>query len=277
MQRFLAGILFLSFFSALALSQAKQDAATPPSVHIEHLGKFPVVELRRYTIKEDERQHFAQYFESYFPEAFEQLGTIVAGSFFERDKPNGFTWIRGFHTIEDRAISSGEFYYGPVWREHRATMNGLIVDSDNVMLLRALSPERSVTILPAVDPVKEPDGATGVVVAQIFSVKPNSVDTFAQQAEPAFARYRAAGAREAGVFATLDVPNNFPQLPLRADGPFLVWLGVVKDDQVLETQLMPVLRQSQQSFSSAELLKARPELITLHPTHRSRLRWLPQG
>jgi hypothetical protein len=277
MQRFLAGILFLSAFSALALSQAKQDAATPPLIHIEHLGKFPVVELRRYTIKEGERQHFAQYFESYFPEAFEQLGTIVAGSFFERDKPNGFTWIRGFHTIEDRAISSGEFYYGPVWREHRATMNGLIVDSDNVMLLRALSPERSLTILPAMDPVKEPDGATGVVVTQIFSVKPNNVDTFAQQAEPAFARYRTAGAREVGVLVTLDVANNFPQLPLRADGPFLVWLGLLKDDQVLESQFRPILQQSQQLFSSTGLLRSTPELIVLYPTHRSRLRWLPEG
>jgi hypothetical protein len=145
------------------------------------------------------------------------------------------------------------------------------------MLLRALSSERSVTILPAVDPVKEPDGATGVVVAQIFSVKPNSVDTFAQQAEMAFARYREAGAREAGVLVTLDVPNNFPQLPLCSDGPFLVWLGLIKDDQVLKTQFMPVLLQSQQSFSSVELLRGTPEIIILHPTHRSRLRWLPQS
>jgi hypothetical protein len=275
-RRFLAGIVLVSACSALAFSRTNQDSATPPQGQVEHLGKFPVIEFRRYTIKEGEREHFAQYFEGYFPEAFEQLGSIVAGSFFERDKPAGFTWIRGFHTMEERAITSGEFYYGPLWREHRKTMNDLIVDSDNVMLLHALSPERSVTILPAMDPVKELDGAKGVVVAQIFAIKPNCVDAFAQQAEPAFAKYRTAGAREVGVLVTLDAANNFPQLPVRADGPFLVWLGLLKDDQELATKFMPVLQQSQQSLSSTELLRATPELIVLHPTHRSRLRWLPE-
>jgi len=31
------------------------------------------------------------------------------------------------------------------------------------------------------------------------------------------------------VLVTLDVPNNFPQLPVRTDGPYLVWLGIVRD------------------------------------------------
>jgi hypothetical protein len=69
-----------------------------------------------------------------------------------------------------------------------------------------------------------------VVVAQIFAVRPDRVDEFAGLAEAAFAAYRAAGAREAGVLVTLDAPNNFPHLPIRTDGPFLVWLGVVADD-----------------------------------------------
>ena len=101
----------------------------------------------------------AQYFETYFPEAIEQTGAIVAGSFFERNHPNGFTWIRGFHTMEARAIDDALFYYGPVWREHRKTMNDLLMDSDNVLQLRPLSPEQGVIILPTVDPLSEPDGS----------------------------------------------------------------------------------------------------------------------
>jgi hypothetical protein len=86
-----------------------------------------------------------------------------------------------------------------------------------------------------VDPVIEPKGAQGVVIAQIFAVKPGSVDAFAERAETAFAKYRDAGAREAGVRVTLDARNNFPQLPIRTDGPFLVWLKIVRDDQTLES------------------------------------------
>jgi hypothetical protein len=188
----------------------------------------------------------------------------------------GFTWIRGFHTIEARAVVNAEFYYGPVWKEHKKTLNDLLTDSDNVLLLRPLSPERSVQILPAVDPVTEPHGAQGVLVAQIFAVQKDQVDAFARQAEPAFSAYRAAGAREVGVLVTLDVPNNFPQLPVRTDGPYLVWLGILKDNSMLETQFNPALQKSLASLQATGLLRGTPELIVLDPTHRSRLRWLEE-
>src|SRR5882724_3738400 len=220
------------------------------------MSDFQVFEFRRYTIKAGEREHFAQYFESYFPEAFQQLGAIAAGSFFERRNQFGFTWIRGFHTIEDRAVANAAFYYGPVWKEHKATLNNLMTDSDNVLLLRPLSPERGITVLPAVDPVLEAKGAQGIVVAQIFAVKANSVDTFAQDAEATFAGYRAAGVREAGVLVTLDVPNNFPQLPIRTDGPYLVWLGIIKNDEILKTRFKPLAERSSQSLFATGLLRS---------------------
>ena len=87
-----------------------------------------------------------------------------------------------------------------------------------------------------------------------------------------FASYRAAGAREAGVLVTLDAPNNFPQLPVRTDRPYLVWLGIVKDNKTLEAQLIPLAERS--PLSATDLLRTTPELVILDPTRRSRLRWL---
>jgi hypothetical protein len=279
--RFLEGMSIFIALSVFAFARTNQNGTNSSAGHAasrtDHFGNFQVIEFRRYTIKDGEREHFAQYFDTYFPEAFEQVGAIAVGSFFERDKPAGFTWIRGFHSVDERAVANAEFYYGPLWKEHRTTLNNLIVDSDNVMLLHSLSPERSVTILPAVDPVTETNGATGVVVAQIFAVKPNSVDAFVQQSEAPFAKYRTAGAREAGVLVTLDVTNTFPQLPVRTDGPFLVWLGLLQDDEALESQFNPAVQQSRQALLSTGLLRGTPELVVLHPTHRSRLRWLPQS
>ena len=244
--------------------------------NIKHLGDFQAIELRRYTTTEGERQHFASYFDTFFPEAFEQLGAIALGSFFERGSTTHFTWLRGFHTINDRAIANAAFYYGPVWKEHKQTLNDILPDSDNVLLLRPLTPERAVMVLPSVDPVLEEQGAQGVVVAEIFSVKKGSEDAFAQQAERIFARYRAAGVREAGVLVTLDVPNNFPQLPIRSDGPFLVWLGILKDNQALETRFNPLEQDSRQSLSATGLLRSEPEVVVMDPTRRSRLRWFPE-
>ena len=275
MLRFLTKILLLTV-SVTTFAQTGQTVGNKAMDRVKHLKDFQVIEFRRYTVKEGEREHFAEYFESYFPEAFQQMGAIAFGQFFERKNPVGFTWMRGFKNTDARAVINAGFYYGPLWREHALTMNSLMVDSNNVLLLRPLSPERGVAVLPAVDPVTERKGAQGVVVAQIFAVKANSVDAFAQQAEATFAGYRAAGAREAGVLVTLDAPNNFPQLPVRTDGPYLVWLGVVKDNQTLETQFTPLAERSSQSLSTTGLLRGAPELVILDPTSRSRLRWLAE-
>jgi hypothetical protein len=241
---------------------------------IEHLKDFRVIEFRRYTIQEGEREHFARYFESFFPEAFQQIGAFAFGQFLER-KNSRFTWMRGFKDMDARATANAAFYYGPLWKEPRASLNDRMLDFDNVLLLRPLSPERGITILPAVDPVKEPDGARGIVAAQVFPVQANRVDAFAQEAEKTFAGYRAAGVREAGVLVSLDAPNNFPQHPIRTDGPFLVWLGIVRDNQMLESRFLPLAQSSEQSLSATGLLRDAPELIILDPTSRSRLRWLP--
>jgi len=275
--RFIAGILFLISVSTVTPTQTAQTTVNKSMEHIKHLNDFQVLEFRRYTIKKGERQHFAQYFESYFPEAFEQLGALACGQFFQRNNPSGFTWIRGFHNIDARATVNAAFYYGPLWKEHKSTMNDILTDSDNVLLLRPVSPERGVTILPAVDPVTEERGAQGIVVAQIFAVKADSVESFAKQAEATFTGYRAAGVREAGVLVTLDVSNNFPQLPVRTDGPYLVWLGILKDSQMLETRFNPLAERSLQALSATGLLRGTPELLVLDPTRRSRLRWLPES
>lgn len=249
------------------------DNESPSMQTIEHLGQFDVIELRRYITSAGERQNFATYFESFFPEAFEQLGAMVFGSFCERGSETRFTWLRGFRDINARAIVNAAFYYGPVWKEHRDTVNGILPDSDNVLLLRPLDPARSVMLLPAVDPVAEREGAHGVIVAQIFAVKPDAVNTFAQQAETVFAHYRAAGIREAGVLVTLDVPNNFPQLPFRTDGPYLVWLAILKDDQALKNKFDPLEQDNRRFFADTGLLRSPPELVIMDPTRRSRLRW----
>jgi hypothetical protein len=273
--RFLMTILLLTVGTTI-FAPASQHSGNKALDRVKHLKDFQVIEFRRYTVKEGEREHFAEYFESYFPEAFQQMGAIAFGQFFERKNPVGFTWIRGFKNTDARAVINSGFYYGPLWREHAFTMNSLMVDATNVLLLCPLAPERGLTVLPSVDPVTEGKGAQGVVVALIFAVKPNSVDAFAQQAEAAFAGYRAADVREAGVLITLDVPNNFPQLPVRTDGPYLVWLGIIKDNQTLDTRFTPLAERSFQSLSATGLLRSAPELVILDPTRRSRLRWLTE-
>jgi hypothetical protein len=54
-----------------------------------------------------------------------------------------------------------------------------------------------------------------------------------------------------------------------------VWLGIFKDNQMLETGFTPVAERSQQALTVTGLLRSAPEFLILDPTARSRLRWLP--
>lgn len=234
---------------------------------------YQVIEFRRYQIKPGKREEFATYFETYFPEAFQQLGALALGQGFERDQVHGFTWLRGFPSIDARAIANSAFYYGPVWKEHRNTLNGLLDDSDNAYLMRPLDVAHGIDAFPAVDPIAEASGAHGIWVAQLFALKPDMVDEFARHADESFARYRTAGIRQAGVLATLDANNNFPQLPVRTDGPYLLWLGVAQDQAAVDAW-QNMAKEEDRYLQSGSYLARATEEIVITPTRRSRLRWL---
>ena len=240
---------------------------------IDLLGEFPVVEFRRYRINAAERDHFACYFDSFFPEAIQQLGGMVLGQFLERDSDEGFTWLRGFHDMEARALVNTALYDGPVWKEHRSRMNEYMLDHTNVLLMGPVARERAVPVLAAVDPFREHATSRGVAIAQVFAVKSGSLEDFMRLAEPVFATYVSGGVREAGILASLDVPNNFPRLPFRTDGLYVVWLGIVENDGVLNARLRPAAERAVKVLADSPLLKGTPELIVLDPTRRSRLRW----
>lgn len=273
---------FLAFCTLLIASIPAFAAASPGAEcggagsidDTQQLGRFNVIELRRYPIAPGQRAAFAKYYDDWFPAAFEQVGVLVFGEFFERGQYN-FTWIRGFHTIEDHAIAQAQFYYGPVWREHRGQANKLLpgVD-DNVLMLHALNSQTEMPAMPAVDPVKEPNGAQGIVVAEIYAVRKEDMQAFAQRALHAFSRYAASGVRPAGVLVTLDAPNNFPLLPVRTDGPYLVALHILRDEAVLKATFDPLLARTKRELVATGMLQRPPEVLVLDTEHNSRLRWL---
>lgn len=257
------------------LPAARADEPADALESVAHLQNYPVVELRRYDIAPGQRERFVRYFDTYFPEAFEQLDCMVFGQFEDRAALTRFVWLRGYRDINARPIVDSAFYYGPVWREHRVKVNALLPGaSDNVLLLRPLNPDTGIPVLPAVDPVDAAQNARGVMVAQIFAVKKGDEESFAEKAQATFARYHDASVQAVGVLVTLDVPNNFPQLPIRTDGPFLVWLGLVKDDAAL-ARFEPLATQTEQALAGSGMLRGTPERLVLDPTQRSRLRWWP--
>jgi hypothetical protein len=104
------GMILVTALTAMPRTRAVSGGESGSMKRVKHLKDFRVIEFRRYTVKRGERDHFVRYFESYFPEAFEQLGAIAFGQFLERRNGGGFTWIRGFPDMDSHAAASKAFY-----------------------------------------------------------------------------------------------------------------------------------------------------------------------
>jgi len=95
------------------------------------------IELRQYTLKSGRRDTLIELFEREFVDPLNAAGAYVLGTFRDVDDPDRFVWLRGFETMDKRAEALTTFYGGPVWAAHRSAANDTMVDSDNVLLLRA--------------------------------------------------------------------------------------------------------------------------------------------
>jgi hypothetical protein len=80
------GCLVLLVLIGFTLAQDKSVATANVVKKSSLLADFQVIEFRRYTIRDGEREHFAQYFESYFPEAFHNWGLSRSDSFWNAGK-----------------------------------------------------------------------------------------------------------------------------------------------------------------------------------------------
>src|SRR5437667_12343164 len=95
----LGPISFCLVHAAVGLTPAEQrQPANQIMNDTNPLSSFQVIEFRRYTIKEGERENFITYFETFFPEAFEQLGALALGQFRERGNASGFVWWGDVYT-----------------------------------------------------------------------------------------------------------------------------------------------------------------------------------
>jgi hypothetical protein len=208
-----------------------------------------IVELRQYVLHPGMREVLIELFDREFVETQESVGMQVLGQFRDLHDPNRFVWLRGFADMEARAAGLAAFYGGPVWAKHRAVANATMIDSDNVLLLR---PARSTSGFQLPD---HRDNSTGQVVqASIYYFDA----PIAAELVDEFELYLGANVAVLGLFVTEPSPNNFPALPVREDEHVLVWFG--------RAPARPLTDRL------ARRLRRAPELHTLAPTSRSRLR-----
>ncbi len=192
-----------------------------------------MVELRQYSLHPGARDRLISLFEREFVDNQDALGLQVLGIFIDADDPDRFVWLRGFASMAERRRGLEAFYGGPAWRRHREEANATMIDSDDVLLLRPLTPW----------PAPASSGIWQAVVCPL--------------AAPADDALRSALRQQTVTWLeTEPAENDFPRLPVRP-GSWVLGLAPTPLD------IPPALHIR---------LAARPRRLQLLPTARSRLR-----
>src|SRR5262249_3610318 len=149
--------------------------------------------------------------------------------------------------------------------------NPTMVDSDNVLLLKPVSPA---TAFPADRRPRAPVGATapgdGLVVGRIVYLRPSTPgkfqDFFDEKLKP---QLLAAGDSIVAELVSEHSTNNFPRLPVREKDDVFVWFSVFKDAAAFEQQrrLLADSPQWREAAGELSLWSYQPiETLRLQPT-----------
>src|SRR5262245_14691785 len=195
------------------------------------------------------------------------------GQFEVGGEPDRFVWLRGFENMGTRVRGLSGFYGGAFWQARRDEANAMILEHENVHLLRPLAPlaplARGATLE---DRAAEPPGAlppeAGLVVADFHHTEPATlrelVEQFDRRVLPALAGH---GHDVLGHFVAELAPNDYPRLPVFQDPTLLLVLSAYRDGEPCAT-CGPVVQDKLGPLLSAETTSLR-----LRPTARSLIRY----
>ena len=248
-----------------------------------HGVRYPVVELRQYTLRPGQREVLIDLFDREFVESQEADGMAIVGQFRDLDDPDRFTWVRGFASMPARARALASFYGGSAWKAHSAPANATMIDSDNVLLLRPATARSGFPPPAAARPPRRqaaaghaPAAPSRVLVTLYYRDRPFDqafADFFDRQARPVLI---GAGATPLACLQTEHAENTFPALPVRTGENVFAWLARFPGPARLDDHLRQIERSADWRDrvlpALSVLITGVPQQLRLAPTARSQLR-----
>lgn len=231
--------------------------------------KLHAIELRQYAMKPGRRDELITLFEREFIETQTAAGIRLIGQFRDLDQPDRFVWMRGYPDQAARKPALNAFYNSDHWFAHRSATNATMTSSDDVLLLRPLSPDLAPDVSATIPTGEQP--GHGVVVLGVHRLDgPHDplADAFRTTCADALAE-AGLSVETAGI--TDPTPNCFPRHPVREGEWVLVWLSRQPDEHAADA----ALARARADPRLAPLFAASLQLMRLQPTARSRLQGRP--
>lgn len=226
-----------------------------------------VIELRNYVIKPGQRDRFIDYFEENFIQSQNIIGGYTLGQFRVKGADDNFFWIRGFHDMDSRDKFLNDFYYGPFWKQHKSVPNSMLVNNDNVHLLKPLNISNN-----------SQDSAVGfnsnwfgkekgiaVVDYYIANQKLDKLIVFFKTNYTSL--LKAVGIGNISLWVSETIPNNFTVLPVFQDKNLLVGITFYKDELEYQSKMKEVeTRMSEEVKSEMQDIVTIKTTLLLYPT-----------
>jgi hypothetical protein len=211
------------------LLERDDRGASVPDTAPATTNRWPLVELRRYTLHPGRRDELVELFEREFIESQEALDMQVLLHAREPAAPDRFVWFSGFRDLPSRAPALQAFYGGPIWQTHRDAANATMQDSDDVHLLREAAPGSGFAV-PAQRPPVRAKASDSILDGTLHHfaapVDAGMLAFFAGEVAPVA---RDCGARILASYVTDPGPNGFPRLPVHEGQHVLVWVAAFDD------------------------------------------------
>jgi hypothetical protein len=217
--------------------------------------RLKVIELRNYLLKAGARERFSNYFEDHFIESQNVLRGFVLGQFRIKSDDDRFFWIRGFEDMQTRLTFLRRFYeQGEVWKQFGSGANEMMLDSDNVYLLKPLRSESF--------GYDEFAKGKGIIVIESYFVKPKHRDELADL----FEANHTAHLKSKPILCVSEMSeNDFPRLPVMQDENLLIAITVFPDESDYQLHL----RQSTDLKARMQKLITSENALILYPTAKS--------
>jgi len=216
-----------------------------------------VIELRNYLLKKGVLNNFINYFESNFIEPQNILGGYPLGQFGIDNTENRFCWIRGFEDMKTRSRFLRSFYEeGAIWKEYGPGANDMMINSDNVYLLRPL-------VFPLASRIDGFNSGFFNNNCKIANVGFYSANSRLNELIELFDSFYNPFMKSLNINVSYWISelgeNDFPRLPVFQDKNLLVAIAFYETEKLYETKLKQIEAQM-----SPELKKRIPEIVTIY-------------
>ncbi|GEO07806.1 NIPSNAP family protein [Segetibacter aerophilus] len=227
-----------------------------------------VIELRNYLLRPGQRENFTNLFEANFIISQQEAGSCTLGQYKVKGAENHFFWIRGFESMASRNKALNDFYTSIIWKQNRSTANSMILNNDNVHLLKPLNISDSTNEASFNSNWFGRQKGFAVIDFYISNTKLDKLIEFVKKQYSYM--LSKANIENTSFWVSETSINDFPALPVFQDKNLLVQISFYKDELEYRTKMKALKSEmnDQQETDMADLVTVKNTLL-IYPTKKS--------